>query len=79
MMQYALFIYTSCKPWKSRVCVTLQNRLCLLLFGEYKQINKGGYVFGSVGLSVCLFVDNITQQELPEANHKARRSAQGKT
>ena len=22
---------------------------------------RGGYVFGSVGLSVCLFVDHITQ------------------
>ena len=28
---------------------------CYLLF-------KGGYVFGSVGLSVCLSVDNITQK-----------------
>ena len=42
-------------------------------------MNKGGCVFGSEGLSVCLFVDNITQQELPEANHRARRSARGKT
>ena len=24
-------------------------------------VAEGGYVFGSVGLSVCLFVDNITQ------------------
>ena len=51
--------------------------------GDYYLLGKGGYVFGSVGLSVCqsvcLFVDNITQQELPEANHRARRSAQGKT
>ena len=38
------------------------NRLCLLLFSEYKQINKEDYVFGSVGLSVCLLVDNITQK-----------------
>ena len=50
------------KKKKSRVCVTLQNRLCLLLFSEYKQMNKGGCVFGSEGLSVCLFVDNITQK-----------------
>ena len=25
-------------------------------------VAKGGYVFGSVSLSVCLFVDNITQK-----------------
>ena len=25
-------------------------------------LGKGGYVFGGVGLSVCLFVDNITQK-----------------
>ena len=25
-------------------------------------LGKGGYVFGSVGLSVCLSVDNITQK-----------------
>ena len=25
-------------------------------------LGKGGYVFGSVGLSVCLAVDNITQK-----------------
>ena len=25
-------------------------------------LGKGGYVFGSVGLSVCLFVDNITHK-----------------
>ena len=32
----------------------------------YYLLGKGGYVFGSVGLSVCLFVclsvDNITQK-----------------
>ena len=50
------YLYTSCNPSKSRVCVTLQNRLCLLLFSEYKQINEGGYFFGSVGLSVCLWI-----------------------
>ena len=26
----------------------------------------GGYIFGSVGLSVCLFVDNITQKGMNE-------------
>ena len=25
-------------------------------------LGKGGYVFGSVGLSVCLSVNNITQK-----------------
>ena len=25
-------------------------------------LGKGGYVFGSIGLSVCLFVDNISQK-----------------
>ena len=33
---------------------------------DYYLLGKGGYVFGSVGLSVCLFVclfvDNITQK-----------------
>ena len=28
----------------------------------YCLLGKGGYVFGSVGLSVCLPVDNITQK-----------------
>ena len=32
------------------------------MFSEYKQMNKGGCVFGSEGLSVYLFVDNITQK-----------------
>ena len=29
---------------------------------HYYLLGKGGFVFGSVGLSVCLFVDNITQK-----------------
>ena len=28
----------------------------------YYRLGKGGYVFGSVGLFVCLSVDNITQK-----------------
>ena len=28
----------------------------------YYLLGKAGYVFGSVGLSVCLSVDNITQK-----------------
>ena len=36
--------------------VAYDNRVTFYLLG------KGGYVFGSVGLSVCLFVDNITQK-----------------
>ena len=31
---------------------------------DYYRNGKGGYVFGSVGFSVCLFVDNITQNVL---------------
>ena len=33
---------------------------CFLLI--YYLLGKGGYVFGSVGLSVCLSVNNITQK-----------------
>ena len=28
----------------------------------FTSLAKGGYAFGGVGLSVCLFVDNITQK-----------------
>ena len=35
--------------------VSQADRFCYLL-------GKGGYVFGSVGVSVCLFVDNITHK-----------------
>ena len=28
-------------------------------------LGKGGYVFGSVNFTVCLFVDNITQNGTP--------------
>ena len=31
-------------------------------FSNFYLLGKGGYVFGSVGLSVCLFVDNISQK-----------------
>ena len=34
------------------------SRVCVCVF---YLLGKGGYVFGSVGLYVCLFVDNITQ------------------
>ena len=37
------------------------SRAVLNLF-VYYLLGKGGYVFGSVGLSVCLSVDNITQK-----------------
>ena len=46
-------IITSCNPWKSRVCVTLQNQPCLLLFSEYKQIKE---VMFWQRRFVCLFV-----------------------
>ena len=36
-------------------------KLTLNHFADYL-LGKGGYVFGSVGLSVCLSVDNITQK-----------------
>ena len=36
---------------------------CSYSFAYFYLLGKGGYVFGSVGLSVCLFVDNITQLE----------------
>ena len=32
------------------------------LFLAHYLLGKGGYVFGSVGLFVCLSVDNITQK-----------------
>ena len=31
-------------------------------YSDYYLLGKGGHVFGSTGLSVCLFVDNITQK-----------------
>ena len=31
-------------------------------YARYYLLGKGGYVFGSFGLSVCLSVDNITQK-----------------
>ena len=34
----------------------------LLIMSLAYLLGKGGYVFGSIGLSVCLFVDNITQK-----------------
>ena len=42
-----------------RLAATRENQGCVLLCKmdyEYKQINKGGYVFGSVGLLVCLWI-----------------------
>ena len=34
------------------------------IYSFHYLLGKGGYVFGSVGLSVCLSVDNITQKVL---------------
>ena len=34
----------------------------LYLYPFITSLAKGGYVFGSAGLPVCLFVDNITQK-----------------
>ena len=33
---------------------------------DFYLLGKGGYVFGSIGLSVCLSVDNITQKVVIE-------------
>ena len=38
------------------------NRLLLGFIGLYYLLGKGGYVFGSVDLSVCLFVNNTTEK-----------------
>ena len=42
--------------------------LLLLFISFITSLAKGGYVFGSVGLSVCqsvcLFVDNITKKKV---------------
>ena len=63
------------KPYQfnTKLAVTRENHGCVLLckidyvycrlaFSEYKQMNKGGFVFGSEGLSVCLFGNNITHK-----------------
>ena len=41
--------------------VTKQNGVRIMSCSLYL-LGKGGYVFGSVGLSVCLFVNNVTQK-----------------
>ena len=38
--------------------MALRLSLCLRVITS---LAEGGYVFGRIGLSVCLFVDNITQ------------------
>ena len=42
--------------------VTCSFSSCSVTFQRCYLLGKGGYVFGSVGLSVCLSVNNITQK-----------------
>ena len=49
--KYSSFVYTKHEHQTGH---SLMTHIYLL--------GKGGYVFGSVGLSVCLFVNNITQK-----------------
>ena len=55
---YSVSIWGKNKIWFVKLCC------------YYYLLGKGGYVFGSVGLSVCLFVclsvDNITQKVMNE-------------
>ena len=52
--------------------IVVKNHTFLCLFVTFlaKKV-----IFLVALVCVCLSVDNITQQELPEANHRARRSA----
>ena len=45
-----------CKPCRPG------SLIFLILIDSNYLLGKGGYVFGSVGLFVCLSVDNITQK-----------------
>ena len=43
--------------------MTMHNSPSFVTFlGYIYLLGKGGYVFGNVGLSVCLSADNITQK-----------------
>ena len=46
---------------RKRITQTKHVILSLFILCNYLH-GKGGYVFGSVGLSVCLSVNNITQK-----------------
>ena len=62
-VNYLGFIIQLAVTRENHGCVLLCKIDWLLLFIEYKQINKGGCVFGSLGLSVCLWITLLKNYE----------------